>query len=460
MRRITEKLAYYISRIKYSDFPNSAINIAKLAAMDTIGAGIAAGYTDVGKLYLKTKPQTDNGCCSILGEGKKTSLMEACFINASLCQILDFDDTYEINSFAVSHPGPAVIPAALSVGEKINCSGKELIKSIILGYEVVIRVAKAIEPRKDEFWGFANTQIMGAVTTAGILLGLNEKELVMAIGIAAACSPVANTNMMWSLEKRPISWVKDGVGFVVSTGVMSALLAKNGFIGSRRGLDKEDKYYLLCGSENYNEREIVKNFGEKYEIENLSFKPYPTCRFMQSTLDAISYLLIERNIKTQNIKRIEIYLPPSLARFFAEYEPGSMIDAQFSLPYAVAMIINKEIPSLLWYEKNKLSNQTIKNIAQKVSLIPDLEIERLRAEKNILSPRVKILMSDGAEYENNQKYAKGHPCKPFSLEDFKEKFRNNLSPIRKQNRIDEIMEAVLKLDEFTSISDFIKLLSI
>ena len=111
-------------------------------------------------------------------------------------------------------------------------------------------------------------------------------------------------------------------------------------------------------------------------------------------------------------------------------------------------------------KKNKLSNHAIKNIAQKVSLIPDLEIERLRVEKNILSPRVKILMNDGAEYKNNQKYAKGHPCKPFSLEDFKEKFRNNLSSIRKQNRIDEIMEAVLKLDEFTSISDFIKLLSI
>ena len=304
MGRITEKLAYYISGIKYTDFSDSVINIAKFAVMDTIGAGIAACCTDIGKLYLKTKPQTDNGCCSILGEGVKTSLMEACFINASLCQVLDFDDTYEINSCAVSHPGPAVIPTALTVGEKVNCSGKELIKSIILGYEVVIRVAKAIEPRKDEFWGFANTQIMGAVTTAGVLLGLNEKELVMAIGIAAACSPVANTNMMWSLEKRPISWVKDGVGFVASTGVMSALLAKNGFVSSRRGLDKEDKYYLLCGSENYNEKEIVKNFGEKYEIENLSFKPYPTCRFIQSTLDAIGYLLRERNIKTQNIKTI------------------------------------------------------------------------------------------------------------------------------------------------------------
>ena len=136
-----------------------------------------------------------------------------------------------------------------------------------------------------------------------------------------------------------------------------------------------------------------------------------------------------------------------------------MIDAQFSLPYAVAMIINKETPSLLWYEKDKLSNRAIKNIAQKVGLIPDLEIERLRVEKRILSTRVKILMSDGTEYENEQKYAKGHPCKPFTLKDFKEKFKNNLSPIMKQNRIDEIIEATLKLNEFVSISDFIKLLS-
>ena len=458
MDNVTKKLAELITATNYRDFPGLTVTNAKFAILDNVGAILGACCTDIGKLFLKTQSKAGNGSCTVLGEGTKVSMMEACFINASLCQVLDFDDTFEINSLAVSHPGPAVVPAALSAGENIACSGKDLIRSVILGYETSCRVAKAIEPRQDEFWGFANTQIIGAVTAAGVLFGLNERELINALGAAVACSPVPNTNMMWSLEKRPMSWVKDGVGFATSTGVMSALLAKYGIISSQNGLGEDNGYYLLCGSKKYKEEEIIKDFGKQFQLDMLSFKPYPTCRFMQSTLDSVSLLLTENNIKDVDIETIEVYLTPYLSKIFAVYEPDSMIDAQFSLPYAISMILENQAPSPLWYSHENLSNSEIINKGKKVKLIPDSGIERLRVEKSILSPKVIIITKKGMKYEKQEYCAKGHPQKRLTKMDFQEKFKNNVRSIIEEHRIKEIIEIIDNLEECSNISELMTLL--
>jgi 2-methylcitrate dehydratase PrpD len=448
---VTRMFIERINKIRYHDFPERSIKMAKMAIMDNVGNALGALATEVGSIFVSLGQGSDNGCCTIWGTGRKTSAMEASLINASLAQVLDYDDTYEINSLAVSHPGPAVIAAALTVGEKASSSGQEVIKAVILGYEAAIRVAKAIEPRKDEFWGFANTQIMGAVTSAGILLKLNQEEMINAYGTAVSCSPVPNTNMMWSLQERPMSWIKDGVGFAASTGVMSAYMAKAGFYSSQRALDKADGYYLLCGSEDYQEEAITEGLGESFEIEKMSFKPYPTCRFMQSSLDSLSLLIRENDIENEQVEGIEVYLTPSLTEFFSVYEPPSMVDAQFSLPYAAAMMLEKIPPSPLWYTKERLHSSRILKTAQKIKLITDMEVERLRIEKSILSPRVRIVMKNGKVYEKQEYCAKGHPEKPFSEEDFKEKFINML-PDLKYDKKKEMIYKISQLENYRSIA--------
>lgn len=214
---VTKSFVDSIKRIRFEDFPDSTIKIAKMAILDNVGNILGAHATKVGSIYMKVG-QDRSDCCTILGTNKKTSLMEASFINGSLAQVLDYDDTFEIESLAVSHPGPAVVTAALTTGERQSSSGRDLLKAVILGYEAAIRVAKAIEPRKDEFWGFSNTQIIGAVTAASILLGLDNEKMLHAYGAAVSCAPLPNTNMMWGLAKRPMSWVRMVLALLLQQG--------------------------------------------------------------------------------------------------------------------------------------------------------------------------------------------------------------------------------------------------
>jgi len=456
----TERIVEFIRETKLADFPRPVVETAKYAVMDNLGSAYAAYGTDVGRIFCACISEVPQGECTVIGRGGKTSLIEACWVNASLAQVLDFDDTYEINSLGVSHPGPAVVPAAVACCEKAGSGGEELLRAVILGYEVAIRVAEAIEPRKDEFWGFANTQIMGAVTAASLLFELDRDQFVNAVGLAAASSPVPNTNMMWSITKRPMSWIKDAVGCAAMTGVMSALMAKQGFRGTRQGLDEVDGYYLLCGSMSYNEKKITQGLGRQYRLQELSFKPYPTCRFMQSTLDSLSIILNEHHLSKDDIECIEVFVTPFLAEAFSVYEPSSMIDAQFSLPYAIAQIMCGRVPSPAWYRGECMNDpNTIEN-ARKVRLIPDREVERLRVEKSVLSPKVRVRTKKGLEYEKQEYCAKGHPTKPFEKEDFITKFKSCLEPTLNHGTVGKIVDIIGHLERCDDITTLLALLQV
>lgn len=455
---LTDDIADFIMCLQYDDIPSTAIEIARFAILDTISSAMAGSQTKIGKLYVGLCKEEMHGQSTIWGTEKQTSLSMAAFINASCAQILDYDDTQEINSIAVGHPGPGIVPLALTLGEKYGVSGKEILKAVILGYEMCMRFSLAIEPRDDSYFGFSNSQIIGAVTAASVLLGLNKNEIVNAIGLAVSVSPVANTKAMWSLEHRPMSWIKDGVGFVAITALMCSKMALSGFQATRSGLDEGDQYYKLCGAQKYDCSKMLERLGSSYLIEKLSFKPYPTCRFMQSTLDVVGNMVRENNLQKEDISKIEIHTTPYFVKSFDLRSPQTIIDAEFSLPYAISMIITGNEPSPKWYEDSILYDKSLSSIMDIVELVPDEAVEKSRKESSELKPSVKIILKSSRILIGEAGYAKGHPKNPFTPLEHEEKFIRTLNPYCDQSRINIIKKTILDIENNVNVrkavSDF------
>lgn len=451
---LTEKLVDQIQKISYGDINESARQTARFAVLDSVGAALAASKTMVGKKYIALAGDEDSGASKIWGTDRFTTLNTASFINSFLAQVLDFDDTYEIKTLAVTHPGPAIVPLALTMGQTLDISARDLIRSIVLGYELCMRFSNSIEPRDDSYFGFSNSQVIGAVTASAILMGLKREEFVNAMGLAVSTSPVANTKGMWSLEKRPMAWVKDGVGFVAFNALMCSKMARLGFISTREGLDPENEFYKICGASQYKTEEMLRDTSEHFLIEKISFKPYPTCRFMQSTLDAISRIISEKSIDYTQISKIQIFLTPYLAKTFNVKNPASLIDAQFSLPYAASMIVLKKEPSPEWYESSLLDNNpVVKAMMEKIDLIADDDAEKKRKEESQLKIKIKISLNNNSEFSEEAGVAKGHPENPFSQSDHEKKFKNALAPFFKKQKIDSVMNLILGMTSDTKISE-------
>ncbi|RLE53410.1 MAG: hypothetical protein DRJ26_03360, partial [Candidatus Methanomethylicota archaeon] len=297
---------------------------------------------------------------SIIASSVKTSCVFASFINSVLVNALDYDDTSQAD-----HPGATIIPAALAVAEKIgSISGKELITAIILGYEICEKIGRAIQPswiRYIKVHGMSH-QTFGAVGAASKLLKFDKWKFLNAIGLAGAFSPVPHAGK-FGLDERPVVWIKNNVAWTSLAGVFAALLAEKGFIGSRSILDGDTGFWIMASSDKCGFDEMVK--FEAYEILSVSFKTYPCCRWLHTTLDALRDIILHENISVDDVKKVNVRTIAPLVEKFMDYDSRNMIDAQFSLPYAVAMILCR-IPRLKWYSKEILFNDKIKNVMRLV----------------------------------------------------------------------------------------------
>lgn len=457
---ITERIIYTLLAVRSEDIGESAYEAAQHVLLDTVGSGLAASRNNIGAKLLRLADANGEDGLVVWGTSRRASLVTASFINSFLAQVLDFDDTQEVNSLAVGHPRPAIVPLALCCAEKNGSSGTELLKALVLAYELCMRFTESLRIEGDIHFSFSNTQILGAITAASLLFGLGEEEFVNAVGIALASCPIGATKGMWNFDCRPMSWLKDGVGFVAETALRSVQLAKAGYRGSRSALDPSDEYYKLCGSESYAPDVLFDGFKGTFAIERISFKPYPTCRYIQSILDAVLAMQKERDFKNDDIRKIEITTTPFLAQEFDVRRPQTMIDAQFSLPYTISAALSQNPPSSSWYTQAFMKERVESDVINKIHFFPDESIEKRRMEANALESEVTILLHNGARLNRRTAYAKGHPRAPFCLEDHVEKFVRNVRPVIGGECCDNLLSLLLNVREIKNTARLASLLGV
>ena len=446
-------------KARYTDFPQRVVEKAKQAILDAIACGIGGSKTKLANMILHSVEDKDKkeGKYTLYGHSTITSCLEAIFMNGTVSNALDFDDSYEMGSITISHPGATIIPAALAVGEKIDSDGRCMIVSTILGYEVAVRVAEALEPRADEIWSFGNHQVFGACVAASKLLGLNADQMVNSLSIAGSYAPVPSTRQMWSIDRRPMSWVKEATGLAALSGALAALLAREGFVGGRNILDAKSGFHSLAGSKNFNEEKMIDKFGQGgYRIDGLSFKPYPSCRFTHPSLDAVSLICQEHDLKPGDIKHITVEVVSNLEKYFSVYKPKTMIDAEFSLPYVLTMVIMR-IPVQEWYDPSKLMDEGIGNYQTKIKIKASSILENLYFKKHILASKVQVTLYNGRTFTEQINFAKGHPRNPLTSEELENKFKNLVSPVLGPARAATIIEVVNNLEEIKFISKLTQL---
>ena len=243
---IAEKLAEYILSENYKRITSDVIDMVKLATLDSIGCILGAHTSQIGKIVTEVFYNLGGSKESkIIGTRYQTSCMNASFVNSTLANVLDFDDTY----LWFGHPGATVIPPAIAVGEKTNANGKDILLATLLGYEVSTRIGLGVIPtekRLNSVWGIGTWQTIGSVVAAAKLMKLNRKEIVNALGIAGSNAPVPSVmKTVWGSFGPTM--VKNNYGCAAAVGVLAALLAEKGFNGPKDIFDGDSGFWIMHG---------------------------------------------------------------------------------------------------------------------------------------------------------------------------------------------------------------------
>ncbi len=455
----TGKVVDQVLDSKEESLPQDVLKQAKLVFMDTIGCAIGGYCTNIGQqiVSMARKFPGDPGA-SLIGDGSRVSDAFACWANSCLSNLMDMDETFS----GTAHIGNCVVSTALGVGQMTGARGKEMLHAMVLGFEVGSRImyylwpspAKGVRAYLPSTW-----QVLASATTAGKLLGLDRAAMMHAYGLAGTVPPVPID--MQKFVERPMGYGKNVFGWTTMTGVFWTEMAKIGSEGTPNILDGDGGFWRIVGSDQCSYEELLKDWGKKYHILDTKFKPYPSCTWGHSSLDAVRHLIEKYGIEAEDIEEVRIRTLDRASQFLGDRNIHTIFDAQFSLPYSISMLLLRQDPGPAWFSKhNMFGNKQAEEIQKRISVESDPEAEKLFYKENgeAMLSTVNVMSKGGNTYTERVQYPKGSPRNPFSPEGLIEKFKVVAASLFSEKRIDEILDHILHLDELEDLSVLTKLL--
>lgn len=457
MENITKKYINQILNTNFNDFSENTLEETKIAILDTVGCMIAGTQSPIGKNAIQILGGFGgNKEATVIGDGRKLPAPLTAYITGQCCMGPDLSDSYQETSYAISHPGEAVIPAVLALGEKVEANMEDIFTAVIVGYETAARYAYSIEPRREEVYSFSTHYTLAAAVACAKMLHYDEKTAINALGIAGTLAPLPVTGVMWGFRDRPASWHRDMPGHANFAAIMACLFAETDFTATQLLLEEKTKFYKIAGSDFYNPDLLFKSWGEKYAIESIIFKSIPSCYFNQPCIQAMAELVLEKGFKEEEINKIELYAPTQFAKNFIYYPPKTSVDTASSVKYLAAMYLLTKKPGVDWYLSfdKYLGMTKYKEIASKISVFEDVNLQSIFENEEKILGRARIKVGDKV-YEKTVQWVKGNPYNPFSKEELIDKYLTLSKPVIGNKKAEAFLNEILFVNPKKSIREVI-----
>lgn len=450
-------LVRFARSTEYDDIPKDAIGYAKMLLTDILACA-AAGTTaeispEVAQLMFDWGGKEES---SALVYDKKLPAHHAAYLNSLFSHARDYD---EFQPDAVVHTGISVIPSALAVAEaEGGISGKKLLSTIVLADELFIRMGFSVKaPINETGWIYSPTLgHFASALCASLLMGLDEEKTVSALGIAyAQVAGNQQSSADTTLTKRMQP------GFAAHSGVLSAYLARIGVTGARNIIDGKYNYYRVYLHDRCDRSILTKDLGKKYMIGRLSYKLYPVCGMCMGSIGSTLKIMEDNNLKPEEIESIEIGTSAQAIDSCAEppevkFNPQTVVDAQFSIPFSVATVITKGKLNLADLTDEGIHDPEMLKMIKKVHVHVDEDIDK-NFSRGVPPAEVTIKTTRGTFTANAPQ--KGHPSNPLTMDDMKEKFLDAMNfavyPV-KPGAPEKILEMIDHLEDLDDISTLIK----
>ncbi len=419
-KSIAEILADFIVSHEYEDLPEETIAMVKNYMIDVTGCMVAGSKEPQALALMEViNPGGCNPESSVFAQGVKTSTMNAALLNGTMGHIFDFDDDHREGTM---HPTVVIFPAVFALGEKLNSSGKELMRALVLGLEVMIRVGESFLG-KSYYQGFHPTGtcgVFGAAAGCATLLGLDARQTTYALGLAGSFT---SGTQEWSTEG---SWQKPlQAGHPAMFGVMCALLAAKDFIGARTVFEGPNGFIRAHSYKDiFDYSRITKTLGKKWEMLDTSIKIHACCRFSGPVADC-AIDLYKQGVRAKDVKSIVAKVCDFSIRTLcipheSKYRPVTHVDAQFSLPYAIAVAICKNSTGPNEFKEDVLDDPEVIGLVNKITYELDPEAEAVYP--TAYPSTVIATMNDGRQFTAHVDYPKGDPENPVTHEEIINKF--------------------------------------
>ena len=442
MTPTTQLLARFAVNSRPSDVPEAVAHEAKRAVLNWLGCSIAGSRTEsVDCALAAVNDLSGPRLATVLGRSERLDISNAAFVNGVAADVLSFSDTHPAT---LMHPGGVVGCAALALAERTKVSGEDFLHALIVGYDVACRIGLSIYPwHYNRGWHITGTAgIFGAAAAAGRLLGLDERHMTWALGIAA--TQAAGLREMFGSMSKNLH-----IGRAAQNGLLAALLAQKNFTSSEQSIEAPRGYARVLG-ESPNLENVTADLGKRFEIATNTYKPYPCGVVIHPIIEGCIVLATRHNIDPAAVQKIALRCNPLVLELTGKKTPRNTLEAKLSVFHSAAASVVARQMAEREYSAEFVSDPTVLALRDKVAVDVDAAI---REDETY----VTIALTGGKSVHCHIDHVTGSVERPMSDHDMQEKFCGLVEPILGQARVDQLLDACWNITTLDDVSTLARL---
>jgi 2-methylcitrate dehydratase PrpD len=447
----TRRLAQFVLENNSFDcLPLEVVECSKEMMLNAAAAALAAAAQPEGQAITQfVHDMRGNGKCTIIGMGLRTSPVYAALANGTMVHLLDFDDEVTLRGV---HPSSTIFPVVMALGEMSGHTGKEVLTAYSLGCEVTSKLSGIGRPN-DSGPSFPPVQgwhpdgvfgTIGATVAAALLLGLDQPQLVNALGIA--CGEASGVQVNLATGSRAFQ-----CGRAAMNGIMAATLAQGGFSAARNALEAPGGLLnLYWDKQEIDEERFFARLANPYDLINpgVSLKLYPCASASHTSIDAVVQLMQQYQIDPDEVESAQVHVTPHALEHLPFPTPQSGMEARFCLSYIVATTLLHGPPLIDFFSDAAVEDRGVRQMMNRIT------VEAVE-KPSALAPNpcsVTITLSDGRQLWHRVEVARGQPQLPLDPEELDAKFLYCTRYILPPDHIEEAISSFRSLESIENVT--------
>jgi 2-methylcitrate dehydratase len=441
---LADRIARYATGLRYDDLPEDVIQLARRAILDTIGCAFGGYSAQPSQIAIKLAADVNaKRGATVLCSGTRTSPDLSVFANGVMIRYLDFNDSFVSLTHGAGHPSDT-IAALLAAAELNGRSGRDLITTTVLAYEVFCKVADVFDYLGN---GIDHSTMTGlaAVVGAGRLMGLTADEMIHAIGITVG----GNTATRQGRSDALSNWKAYAAADACRKAIFSVQLAQAGMTGPNNIFEGSYGFFKVMGRKPV----APPQLGEPFGIRRTFTKRFPLGQFSQTVAQAA---MEARPFVTSpdDIQDVYIHVSRSAIKIMADgpdkWRPQTHETADHSIPYAAGLVLLYGNIDAEYYEDPYLHDRRLLDLVSRVKCIPSDEADRTENEFNLCE--LEVVLKSGARKTFRVEYHRGHFKNPMTDAEMEDKFRLLAQKHLSAGRVDNLLHLLRGLENEPQVS--------
>jgi 2-methylcitrate dehydratase PrpD len=246
------------------------------------------------------------------------------------------------------------------------------------------------------------------------------------------------------------SWTKRlNAGWAAHVGVVASSLARTGFTGPASVFEGPLGLFRAYSGEPLPEL-LLNDLTGPLQIMQVGIKPYACCRYNHGLVDCMLDLKREQGIRSEDVEAIRLGVLSGGWALVADpievkRAPRTVVDAQFSAPFAVALALARGGAGPDLYNEETLSDPTLRHLMARMECYRDSSLDS--AFPRLWPSAVEVTLRDGRRLATRSEFTTGDPEKPLSRADLVAKFVSLASGLMSSGDAEALAQRILHLDK-------------